>query len=248
MLGVHGGCRFPIRRVTRGSLKGRFKRLEQRRQSAGDIFTYMDPQHSSAVFAQRFKIAERLSAFEDAERVRLVRNRRVDRLLRSDMQEEAGVRTAFVELPGGMKVARPVTDRRGDMQPIPQQSTDRLKPLLDVRLFGEVRQQRHIIPDVCVLKESSQHIRRRMPDLLGVERQRPFHDRRSFFGQSSSLLDARKQTVGVIFALLHIRLIEWVNAEDRPGGRRGHFPTEEFLSKIERIFQLNAHDRFPRRP
>src|SRR5574340_1714909 len=99
-----------------------FQSLAQVRQSSGDIFAYVDPQHSPAVSAQRFEIAEQIGAFEDAERVRLVRNRRIDRLLRSDMQEEAGVRTAFMKLPGGMKVARPVADRRGDTQPIPQQS------------------------------------------------------------------------------------------------------------------------------
>src|SRR6185437_16920283 len=110
--------------------------------------------------------------------VRSVRNRRIDRLVGSDQQKESRIGTAFVELSGGMEVARPIADRRGDMQPIPHQSSDHVKLLIDVRLFGEIRQQRHIISDARLLKKTSQHLGCGASSLASVERQGSFYDRR----------------------------------------------------------------------
>ena len=40
--------------------------------------------------------------------------------------------------------------------------------------------------------------------------------------------EGRQDGPGVALRLLDVRLVEWVDAEDRAAQRRGHFPAHEF--------------------
>ena len=48
------------------------------------------------------------------------------------------------------------------------------------------------------------------------------------------------------FARLHVRLIERIDADDGAGHRRGHLPTEEFLTDVVDVGNRDAHHRLSR--
>ena len=51
-----------------------------------------------------------------------------------------------------------------------------------------------------------------------------------------------QQAMGVVLALLNIRLVKGIDAQKRPRGRRGHLPAEELLPQIERGGDSNPDD------
>ena len=56
-------------------------------------------------------------------------------------------------------------------------------------------------------------------------------------------LELFEQPLRVVLRLLHVRLIERVDAEERAGDGGGELPGEENLAEVERVFEHEIDDR-----
>ena len=65
----------------------------------------------------------------------------------------------------------------------------------------------------------------------------------TFSGKRAVFIELRQQPPGVVFRLLHVRLIEGVDAEQRAGDGGGKLPEIKFRAEIERRLQLVPDDR-----
>jgi hypothetical protein len=82
-------------------------------------------QHGETARCERLEVAQGLRLLEDREAVRLPRDRHVAGIVLDDLQEQAGLRSALVQLPGRVQESRSVT--RGGRKPhaIPHRRPDR---------------------------------------------------------------------------------------------------------------------------
>ncbi len=69
------------------------------------------------------------------------------------------------------------------------------------------------------------------------------YQRRFFFRQLSLFTHRRQQSICIVLAFLHVRLVEGIDAEDSARGGGGNFPAYEFLPQIPKILQLNGDHR-----
>ena len=67
-----------------------------------------------------------------------------------------------------------------------------------------------------------------------------------FLGQLPGLLISFGEFAGLDLGSLDIGLIKRVDADDRPGDRRGHFPAEELLPELHPVVHGDPHDRLSR--
>src|SRR5205823_3591291 len=68
-------------------------------------------------------------------------------------------------------------------------------------------------------------------------------ENRSLRRQRSALFIFAGQLARRDFAGFDVRLIEWIDADDRTGDRGRDFPTKKFLAKIVNVLDCDAHDR-----
>ncbi len=94
------------------------------RSPRAGIATEVDAHDAAVMLAEGFEIPQRLGADEGAERVGTLRNGLIVRLVRRDLDEQAGIGPALVELARGVEKARPVADRRRDMEPLKEVPPD----------------------------------------------------------------------------------------------------------------------------
>ena len=64
------------------------------------------------------QISQRLCLLENPERIRLAGNWQILSIVRGDLNEQAIVRPALVQLSGGVQKARPIPERRREMESI----------------------------------------------------------------------------------------------------------------------------------
>ena len=84
-------------------------------RSAGSTATLQVHAHAAAMpLVQRHPIAQRLRRQQRAEADVHARNHRIVGIVRGDLQHDARVRAAFMQLPGRMQEARAETDGRRD--------------------------------------------------------------------------------------------------------------------------------------
>src|SRR5580692_4848417 len=74
----------------------------------------MDAQGAAATFGKYGKIAAGLRSLHDTESVFLSGNRKILRIVASNLQENAAVGAAFVGLSGGVEETRAEAENRGD--------------------------------------------------------------------------------------------------------------------------------------
>src|SRR4029077_11707934 len=77
----------------------------------------------------------------------------------------------------------------------------------------------------------------------GKKRELTLFGNRRKLGQLVSLLELGKEPIGVVLALLNIRLIERVDADNRAGRRRCDLPAHELLADIDPIRDRDHHGR-----
>ena len=66
---------------------------------------------------------------------------------------------------------------------------------------------------------------------------------RSGEGHLACRLELLKQTLRIVFRLLHVRLIERIDAERRAGDGRGELPCEEDFAEVAFVFHDDVDDR-----
>src|SRR6266404_661371 len=172
----------------------------------------MDARDTAAALLQGFIVAGRLCANEPAEAERLPRDRELLAAVIDDLEEEARVRAALVQLSGGVEVPRPVAMRDDAAG-------------ARAKLAGDLR-------DAAVVRLRGWHERLH----AGVVTLASLGDQRidRAFILERRVLTRRKHLVRLVLRCLHVRLVERVDLE--PPRRDGHreLPAEEFAAKVGR--------------
>ena len=144
--------------LTRVSLHDRkrlLNDLQNRSESRRDVGAHMQANRSAMTASQRLKIAKRLGLLQHPKRERLIRERHIDSVVRSHLNEHAARRTALVKLPRRVQKPRSVAGCRRDVQRIAKVSPNRLNQSLVLRRFHDVVEHRNVVAGVRSLEVSS---------------------------------------------------------------------------------------------
>ena len=117
----------------------------------------MDPQSAPPAQLQDRQVAGRLGRNHHAERVFRAGDRQVLRMVGRHLQKHAGVRTAFVILPGRVQKPRPESQASRDMLLIADMHANLLQLFLMRVVPLDVSQRRKIIPRVQLLEMRRQN-------------------------------------------------------------------------------------------
>src|SRR4051812_28322267 len=105
----------------------------------------MDPNRAASALLERLKIADRLGHFQLAESVSAGGNRNIRSGLHRKDEEYAAVVSAFMKLPRGMKITRPVTEQRCRFKAIAQTQPEFFQGLIQSRIKWKISQDPKII-------------------------------------------------------------------------------------------------------
>src|SRR3954452_14737954 len=108
----------------------------------------MNAQGSASAFRKNLKISAGLCRLHNAERVLLSGHGQFHRVVTCNLQEDSGVRTAFVRLSGGMQKSRPKSQTGRNMLFIADGMAKNLQRLLMLRVHLDVSQRREVIPSL----------------------------------------------------------------------------------------------------
>ena len=97
-----------VMRPYRTSRAARARRGEDLPQSANDVGAEIDADRAAPAFRQRLEVAQRLRLFQNAEAKFLARQRNILRVAGDELQEDAAVGAALVQLSGGVQEARAI--------------------------------------------------------------------------------------------------------------------------------------------
>ena len=123
-------------------------RTSQLRQPRIDILE-MDTQRAPTALHQHLEIAARLRRLHHAEAVGMAGHVDIGRIVAGDLQEHAGIRPAFVGLPGRMLEAGSEAEAGGGVGSVANARAHRGQRLR-VRLVAlNVGQQRHVVARLC---------------------------------------------------------------------------------------------------
>src|ERR1700674_3825180 len=152
-----------------------------------------------------------------------------------------------------MKEPRPEAETSGDAPAVANQNADVLERDLMALIAFDISEQRAIVARLNAPKMRRQNFheglgRRQCLAVLaiGEERNTGLFEQRRFRRQLPGPLVRGGELARLVLAGLDIRLIEWIDAEDRTGNGRGKLPTEEFLANVVAIGDGDAHDRVTR--
>ena len=129
-----------------------------------------------------------------------------------------------------MKEARAVAGRGGDVELARDGLADSGDDLVALRRRGDVLGERDV---VARLRGGEQR-----RDSVGGVRDRD----EVGIVQLAARLVLLEQALGVVLRLLHVRLVEGVDAEERAGDRGGEFPREEDLAEVLGVVQDEIDD------
>src|SRR5437763_4244497 len=211
-----------------GARSGRrytFHRLRQRLQSAVGVLAEVDAEQPPVARGERLVIADGLRAAQHAEAESLAGDGHVLAAAAGELQEHAVVRAAFVQLTGGVEEARAVAGGGGDAQLARDGLADGGDGLVARRTRRDVLGERDVIARLDFRQQRGDGVGIAGVDLRAGERHRPLR------------LELLEQLPGVVLRLLHVRLIEGVDAQQRAGDGGGELPGEEDLAEVERIGQ-----------
>src|SRR5262249_3042261 len=94
---------------------------------------------------QRFEIADRLRAAENAEAEFFAGERKLAASAAGELEEDTVVAAAFVKLSGRMQESRSVSGRRGDVQLARDRLANFRDPLVVLRRFSKVLGERDVV-------------------------------------------------------------------------------------------------------
>ena len=123
----------------------RVQRLYKAVELAGRVGAQVDPQHPPPTLFEGEQIAQRLRADERTKGVFGLGNRHALRRLIDQLEEEARVRAALVQLAGRVQESGPVAHRRGEPRPMPQSQADGFERSRRRRGWGQVGVQLSLI-------------------------------------------------------------------------------------------------------
>src|SRR5258708_4914515 len=195
-------------------------------------------EHAPAVVAQRLEITEGLRLLEDPKREVLAGNRQVIWIVADQLEEDARVGAALVQLTGRVQVAWPVAHRRCHLGPVTDGEPDRVERAVVLRFGRDEGKQCHVVAGANLAEQ-------------GLDRR--LESRSRLAGPPDPLADGRRialaeDSLGEVLCLLNVRLVEDVDAEDRASHRDRILPPEELRPDGERIAELERHNRLPRLP
>src|SRR5208282_2852049 len=201
---------------------------------------------------ERLEIAERLRLVELREVIWLTGNRnRVATVLR-DLQEQAGVRTALVQLSGRMQASRTVAECCRNAVALDDGFANRGDLLLHRRIGRNVRHHSEVVAGPRKIHERGEHRAKIFAAFQCVARNAAGKQRElallRYGGLRGKLLAARelrKDAAGVVLALLYARLPERLDPHHRGGCHRCDLPAHEFFAQIDFVRQRDKHGRYP---
>src|SRR5205085_5086661 len=206
---------------------------------------------AAAARRERTKIAERLRLLQGVEGVRLARNRHVARVGRGQLQVDACVWAAFVELAGRVQEARAVARRGRALGRIAQVRANRLDDLFVLRRLFDVVEKRDVVAGLDARQMRfdgiADALRRQLCTglVIGVNRERAICGNDRLLRQLAIAGVSFEQFLGRILRLLHVRLIEWIDAKSPTGERRRDLPEEELFAEIVGVIQGAIDHRMP---
>src|SRR5688500_9223810 len=176
---------------------------------------------------QHLKIAARLKPFDRAKAVTLAWHRQIRRVISSNHQKHARVRTAFVRLPCRMQITRAEAHARCHFSAVTYKAPDRLERIrIPVIHFDEGKQSKIIS----------------VTQLLEQGFEPAFLERRIVVWEHTRFFVFARQPACDDLCGLDVGLIEWVDAKHGPGDRRGELPAEEFRTERIAIRPLDLHN------
>src|SRR6185369_11935276 len=128
----------------------------------------MHAEGASAAFSEYCEIAAGLCSFDDTEGVLLVGNGKIDGVVAGDLQEDAGIGSAFVGLAGGVQKARTKSKIRRDLLLVPYAVANGLQDSLVLGIHGDVAEQSEIVSLAGSREVSFQDLGKRFFLLEGV--------------------------------------------------------------------------------
>src|SRR5438445_6509471 len=128
----------------------------------------MHAKGASPALSKYCEIAAGLCSFDDAERVLLIGNGKIDGVVAGDLQEDAGVGSPFVGLAGGVQKARTKSKNGRDLLLVPHAMANGLQSALVLRIHGDVAEQSEIVSLACARQVSFQDLGKRFSLLEGI--------------------------------------------------------------------------------
>ena len=212
----------------------------------------MDPDDRQIVSLDRLEVALGLGIDQLAERVGPARDRPIDGVVRRQLEEPAGRRTALVQLAGRMEEARTVARGRRRAGRVAEEQADPAERLVAGGGRGDERLDREIGVRAAPGKVSPQLAGQRSV-AVAAEAERCVAVKGEPLGRGDRggrsgvrrpagrhFAVARQEISRPLLGLLDVRLVEWIDPEDGAGDRRRHFPAEELAAKIDRVGDLDA--------
>src|SRR5580700_4012116 len=114
-------------------------------ESRFHVLAEVHAEGASSAFREYCEIAAGLCGFDDAEGVLLIGNGKIDGVVAGDMQEDAGIGSAFVGLAGGVQKARTKSKNRRDLLLVPHAVANGLQNSLVLGIHGDVAEQSEIV-------------------------------------------------------------------------------------------------------
>ena len=195
--------------------------------------------------AERLEIPQGLGAPEGPEGIRRSGDGHILAVVGREEQEQPCRGSPLMVLPGRVQVPGPVSERGGQPRAVAEAYPDRLQSLVGRRLLGQVRHQGDVVPGPALGEPPPQGPGDRPLRSVAVQAQGAFDEGGRLLGQPAVFADAVEEPVGIVLALLHVRLVERVDAQDGAGGRRRELPPKEFPAQIEEVVHLDRHHRMP---
>src|ERR1700756_3757552 len=128
----------------------------------------MHAEGASPAFSEYREIAACLRCLDDAERIFLVGDRKINGVVAGDLQEDAGIGAALVGLPCGVQKARTKSEDGRYLLLVSHAVANGLKNNLVLGIHGDVGEESEIIPRAGAAKMSFQHVSECLPILQNV--------------------------------------------------------------------------------
>src|SRR6185437_10688428 len=119
-----------------------------------DVRREVDAERAAAAAGQDIEIAARLGGFHDAEGEDFAGDFEVARVIAGDLKEDAGVRSAFVGLAGGMEEAGAETEAGGGALRVPHGEAHVTEAILVFAGHVDIGEEREIIASLDAVQVS----------------------------------------------------------------------------------------------
>ena len=211
-----------------------------------EIAPDMNADHPATVVPQRLQVTRRLGALEDREGERLSGDRHVGPVVGRDLDVDAGVGTALVQLARAVQEAGSEPERGREMAPVADRDPKSLEGALVVIVRRDICHQCDVVAGARGVQMRGERARGTASTNVAVDPQRAVADRRVLIRQRAALLVLLQDGVGVVLRLLDVGFVERVDGEIRAGDRGRELPAEELRSQVVRVGEVEDDDRMAR--